>query len=96
MTDHVTSGRPTERELCLDGLPFGPYTVTEMLPTGYDQQPMSNDRSVTVDNNAMCPDDPYGGETANFSNTPLTDITGLGELAGRRRHGSTIDCDRPQ
>jgi hypothetical protein len=30
---------------------------------------------VTVDNQASCSDDPYGGETVEFHNTPLSNIT---------------------
>ena len=29
---------------------------------------------MTIDNNATCTDDPYGGESVAFSNTPLTDL----------------------
>jgi Prealbumin-like fold domain len=58
---------------CFDGLAFGTYTVTETVPAGYSVD--LNPKSATVDNNAQCSDDPYGGETVSFHNTPLTDLT---------------------
>jgi hypothetical protein len=58
---------------CLDGLTFAGYTVTESVPAGY----VSDDaeQTVTVDNSADCGDDPYGGESVAFHNTPLTNVT---------------------
>jgi hypothetical protein len=58
---------------CLDGLAFTGYTVTESVPAGY----VSDDaeQTVTVDNTASCGDDPYGGESLAFHNTPLTNVT---------------------
>jgi hypothetical protein len=53
----------------------------------------ANDKQVTVDNNAKCPDDPYGGETVSFSNTPLTDITVSVDSQVDGGTSSTIDCD---
>ena|SRR5215204_184568 len=58
---------------CLGGLSFAGYTVTETVPAGY----VSDDaeQTVTVDNAANCADDPYGGESLEFHNTPLTDLS---------------------
>jgi Prealbumin-like fold domain len=58
---------------CIDGLAFASYTVTESVPAGY----VSDDaeQTVTVDNSASCGDDPYGGESLAFHNTPLTNVT---------------------
>ena len=61
-------------KVCFDGLPFGTYTVREVVPAGYSLDPPGNDRSVTVDNNTNCSVSPFVGETVSFRNTPLTDI----------------------
>jgi len=57
---------------CFDGLLFGTYTVHETVPAGYAGEA---DKLVTVDNTASCSDNPYGGETVSFHNTPLTDVS---------------------
>ena len=63
-------------QACVDGLVLssfvGDYTVHEVTPTGYHGEA---NKTVTVDNEANCGDDPYGGETVSFHNTPLTDLT---------------------
>ena len=61
---------------CLDGLAISTtaYTVTETVPTGYAADGLTA-KNVTVDNAGGCSDNPYGGETVAFSNTPLTDVT---------------------
>jgi hypothetical protein len=77
--------------LCFDGLAFGTYTVTEILPAGYvNDGPLS--QQVTVDNNATCTDSPYGGETALFSNTPLTDLTVTINSQVNGGTASTVSC----
>ena len=43
------------------------------MPIGYHV--VGHDQTVTVDNNATCLDSPYGGETVDFHNIPLTDVT---------------------
>jgi Prealbumin-like fold domain len=58
---------------CLDGLAFAGYTVTESVPAGYVSD--DSEQTVTVDNTASCGDDPYGGESVAFHNTPLTNVT---------------------
>jgi hypothetical protein len=58
-------------DACVDGLPFGAYTVTESVPAGY----VSDDsvKEATVGVNSDCGD---GNEASvSFVNTPLTDIT---------------------
>jgi hypothetical protein len=58
---------------CLDGLALAGYTVTESVPAGYVSD--DEEQTVTVDNAANCGDDPFGGELAEFHNTPLTNVT---------------------
>lgn len=59
---------------CVDGLAFGDYTVTETAaPTGFVIDDTSG-RPVTVDNNAMCSDSPYLGESESFTDTPTADV----------------------
>lgn len=69
----VTKVTDANGQACFDGLTFGAYTVHETVPAGY--QVDANDKSVTVDNQATCADNPYGGETVTFHNTPLSDLT---------------------
>jgi Prealbumin-like fold domain len=75
---------------CFDGLQFGTYTVHETVPAGYHVD--ANDKSVTVDNNATCSDNPYVGETVSFHNTPLTDITVSVNSQVDGGTSSTITC----
>jgi hypothetical protein len=80
-------------QACLDGLVVsgfvGDYTVHEVTPAGYHGQA---DKTVTVDNEASCGDDPYGGETVSFHNTPLTDLTVSVNSQVDGGTASTIDC----
>jgi hypothetical protein len=76
-------------EVCFDGLQFGDYTVSETVPTGYAGEA---DKTVTVDNAATCTEDPYGGETVSFSNTPLTDLTVSVDSQIDGGTASTIEC----
>jgi Prealbumin-like fold domain len=81
--------------VCVGGLAFGAYTVTETAaPTGFViDDPLGH--PVTVDNNASCSDDPFGGETTSFTDTPTADIQvnfrdgGSGETSVV----GTITCD---
>jgi hypothetical protein len=58
-------------DACVDGLPFGDYTVTESVPTGYVSDDAVKEASVAA--NSDCGD---GNEVlVSFVNTPLTDIT---------------------
>ena len=80
--------------VCVDGLGFGDYVVTETAaPTGYSIDDATG-RTVTVDNNAKCSDDPFGGETTSFSDTPLTDllVKATGEAAPAGTTKSQITC----
>jgi uncharacterized surface anchored protein len=80
-------------KVCFDNLAFGAYTVHENVPTGYSLDSPGNDRSVTVDNNAKCSDDPYVGESVpEFHNTPLTDITASVNSQVDGGTSSTITC----
>jgi len=82
-------------EICVDGLGFGDYLVTETAaPTGFVIDD-STARTVTVDNNADCEDETYVGEDESFTNTPVADIQvrfrdgGSGETA----LDEPLDCD---
>lgn len=78
-------------EVCFDGLPFGSYNVVETVPAGYVADGATS-QSVTVDNEASCGDDPFGGETVSFSNTPLTNITVSVNSQVEGGTASTISC----
>lgn len=75
---------------CFDGLLFGSYTVHETVPSGYHVD--ANDQSVAVDHTATCSDNPYGGETVSFHNTPLTDVTASVDSQVNGGTSSTIVC----
>jgi hypothetical protein len=82
--------------ICVDGLGFGDYVVTETAaPTGYSIND-STGHTVTVDNNAKCTDNPFVGETTglSFSDTPLTDllVKATGEAAPAGTTKSQITC----
>ena len=80
-------------QVCVDGLSFGDYVVTETAaPDGY-QIDDASDHTVTVDNNAKCSDDPYVGETSSFSDTPLSKIQVVfTSLAGPGVTNASIVC----
>jgi hypothetical protein len=79
--------------VCVDGLAFGAYTVTEtQAPTGFVIDDSSG-HSVTVDNNAKCSDSPYGGETTSFTDTPTADIQVNFRDGGSGETSGTITCD---
>jgi uncharacterized surface anchored protein len=60
--------------ICVDGLSFGDYVVTETAaPSGYAIDD-STSHTVTVDNNAKCSDATFVGEPLGFTDTPLTDL----------------------
>src|SRR5215211_8591774 len=52
---------------CFDGLEMGEYTVHENVPGGYAGV---DDQVIDVDTASTCADDPFAGNTAEFSNTP--------------------------
>jgi hypothetical protein len=68
----VTKATDANGQACFDNLLFDDYTVHETVPAGYHGEA---DKTVTVDSKASCGDDPYGGETVSFVNTPLSNIT---------------------
>jgi hypothetical protein len=88
----VTKATGTDGVACFDGLTFGTYTVHEETPAGYSGEA---DKTVTVDNNATCTDDPYGGESVAFHNTPLTNITVSVNSQVDGGTASTINCGDP-
>jgi Prealbumin-like fold domain len=78
--------------VCIDGLAFGDYTVTETkAPTGYSIDDATG-HTVPVDNNAKCSDDPFVGETINFTDTPLTDIVAKAKSQATGGTASTVTC----
>jgi hypothetical protein len=81
-------------EICVGGLAFGDYVVTETgAPPGFVIDDATG-HTVTVDNNAACDDDPYVGESIPFTDTPTSDIQvnfrdgGSGETTA-----TSITCD---
>jgi hypothetical protein len=86
----VTKQTDSNGQACFDGLAFASYTVHETVPAGYHVD--ANDKQVTVDNNAKCSDDPYGGESVSFHNTPLTDISASVNSQVNGGTASTITC----
>ena len=85
----VTKTTDVNGEACFDGLLFGDYNVHETTPAGYQGEA---DKTVTVDNAAACADDPYGGETVTFTNTPLSNITVSFESQIPGGTAATIAC----
>ena len=79
---------------CFDGLAIDPdaYTVTETVPSGYAADGLTA-KTAIVNNAASCGDDPFGGETLTFGNTPLTDLTVTVNSQVVGGTGTTIDCD---
>ena len=79
--------------VCVDGLPFGSYTVTETAaPPGYVIDDTSG-HTVGVDTNTSCSVDPYVGETTSFSDTPTADIQVRFRDGGSGVTSATISCD---
>jgi hypothetical protein len=82
-------------QACVDGLVLssfagvGDYTVHEVTPAGYHGEA---DKTVTVDNEATCAGNPYGGEEVSFHNTPLTDLTVSVNSQVDGGTSSTVDC----
>jgi hypothetical protein len=87
----VTKQTDANGVTCFDGLALGGYTVHETVPAGYHVD--GNDKQVTVDNSAACSDNPFGGETVSFHNTPLTNITVSVDSQIDGGTSSTINCD---
>jgi Prealbumin-like fold domain len=85
----VTKQTDANGVACFDGLQFADYTVHETLPAGYHGE---GDKTVTVNNTASCSDATYVGETVNFSNTPLTNITLSVDSQVDGGTSSTMDC----
>ncbi len=78
---------------CVDGLAFGTYTVTEtQAPPGFVIDDTTG-HPVTVDNNALCSDNPYVGEATSFTDTPTADIQVNFRDGGSGETSGTITCD---
>jgi Prealbumin-like fold domain len=90
-SNSVQSG--ADGTVCVDGLVFGSYTVTETAaPTGYVIDD-PNGHPVTVDNNTNCSSSPFAGETTSFSDTPVSDIQVRFRDGGSGVTSATISCD---
>jgi hypothetical protein len=93
-TGGTTVETDADGKACLDALELsstaGDYTVTEEDLAGYNEEAA---KTVTVDTVASCSDDPFGGNTVSFHNTPLTNITVSVNSQVDGGTGSTIDCD---
>jgi hypothetical protein len=87
----VTKATDANGQACFDGLAFNTYTVTETVPSGYVSDDDSQD--VVVDNAAKCSDDPFGGETVSFHNTPLTDVSISINSQVDGGTATTVSCD---
>ena len=74
-TTVATGKTDSNGEICWDGLEQGSYSVVETVPTGYKSDATNNTKTVAVDKEASCDDDPYAGNTVSFLNTPLSNIT---------------------
>lgn len=92
LTTTDNSATTGDGTVCVDGLVFGDYTVTETAaPSGYAIDTTAG-QTVTVNNAASCSDAEYGGETITFKDTPLTDIyvSATSEATGGTK--SQISC----
>jgi len=79
--------------VCVDGLEFGAYTVTETAPPDGFVIDDTSGHAVTVDNNANCSDSPYGGETTSFTDTPTADIQVNFRDGGSGETSGTVTCN---
>lgn len=82
----------SDGSVCVDGLAFGTYHVTETAaPSGYAIDDATT-HDVVVDTNAKCSDSTYVGETFSATDTPKTDITveAKSQVAGGTK--SQITC----
>jgi hypothetical protein len=76
-------------KICFANIPFGSYTVTETVPTGYAADGATT-KAVTVNANGNCTS---GAATVSFSNTPKTDITVSVNSQVDGGTASTISCN---
>ena len=89
--DGVTKQTDANGVACFDGLALNQaYNVVETVPAGYVSD--DSEQSVTPDNAASCSDDPYGGESVSFHNTPLTNVSISVDSQVAGGTSSTIDC----
>jgi len=90
-SNSVTTG--ADGTVCVDGLPFGSYTVTETAaPAGYAIDDGSG-HSVGVSTNAKCSDTAFVGGTTSFTDTPLSDIQVNFRDGGSGTTTATITCN---
>ena len=91
-SDDVVTG--SDGTVCVDGLPFGTYDVTEtQAPDGYKIDTTAP-TEVEVDSGASCADAEYGGEETSFADTPLTDVTVHAESQDPGRNGQSHHMHR--
>ena len=90
-SNSVQSG--ADGTVCVGGLPFGSYTVTETAaPNGYAIDD-STGQAATVNANASCSDATYVGASVSLSDTPLSDIQVRFRDGGSGTTSATISCD---
>jgi hypothetical protein len=87
-------------QACVPGLLLssfaGNYTVTETVPSGYSADSPGTSRTVSVTKEANCTTSPDTDKAAaNFSNTPLTDITVTVNSQVEGGTASTMECKAP-
>jgi hypothetical protein len=90
-TNSVTTAG-ADGNVCVDGLAFGTYAVTETAaPTGYFIDDATS-HNVVVDTNTTCAAATYIGETFTATDTPKTDIvaTATAQVAGAT--ASRVTC----
>ncbi len=79
--------------VCVDGLAFGSYSVTETTaPTGFVIDDSSS-HSVTVNTNAKCSDSTFVGGTISFTDTPTANIQVNFKDGGSGETSGVITCD---
>ncbi len=90
-SNSVTTG--SDGTVCVDGLAFGSYTVTETAaPTGFVIDDSSG-HTLTVNTNAKCSDSTFVGGTTSFTDTPVADIQVNFRDGGSGTTSATISCD---
>jgi hypothetical protein len=78
--------------VCVDGLGFASYYVTETSPpTGYATDDTST-HTVTVNTTATCSAGTYAGQKITFTDTPLTDLLVRAKSQATGGTKSTITC----
>jgi hypothetical protein len=78
--------------VCIDGLTFGDYYVTETAPPNGYKKDDSSTHTVTVSHNASCSDATFAGESIGFTDTPLTDVLAKAQSEATGGTQSRVTC----